>query len=114
MRLVGYVDGVEISFNFYPPNVYKVAIPKKLSGRYIVQLKAIDDAGNEAGTAGIYACIDFQKMTFNILDEKYKSKIRDINFGYMENGSDYFARELKQGFDFAEVYNRYSYRELVM
>ena len=114
MQLVGCVDGIEISFDFYPPNFYRAIIPKRLNGRYIVQLKAIDEAGNEASTADVYMYIDFQQMTFKTLGDKFKFNIDDNDLGYVEIKNIYNSRELDNEFNFKEVYSQYSYRELML
>lgn len=114
MRLAGYVDGIEIAFDFYPPNTYKAIIPKKLNGRYIVQLKAVDEAGNETNLSENYMYIDFQQMIFKILDDKFKFNVDDNNLAYMEVKNIYNSREVYNKFNFKEASNQYSYRELVV
>lgn len=80
MKLIGYLDGVEISFDFYPPNNFKAIIPKSVKGSYIIQLKAIDEAGNETNQSDIYMFIDFQKVIFKELDSKYLWKYKKNEF----------------------------------
>ena len=93
MRLKGYVDGVEVSFTFIPPNTFQGVVPKKLNGRYIVQLQLVDEAGNETNNADVYMFIDFQKMQFKVL-EKYKYVENGVNMGYMECTPQYSYREV--------------------
>lgn len=114
LKLIGYVDGIEISFDFYPPNIFKGIIPKKLNGRYIVQLKAIDEAGNETNTAEVYVYIDFKKMIFKVLDENYKFNIDNNGLGYIEVKDTYNINIIEDKFSFKEVQSQYSYRELVV
>lgn len=114
MKLVGYVDGVEVSFSFYPPNTFKAIIPKRLNGKYIVELKAIDDAGNENGETSIYMYIDFQSMHFKILNEKYMFNIDENNTKFIEVENIYDSIECINEFSFKEIFNQYSYRELVI
>lgn len=94
MKLVGYVDGIEISFNFCPPNIYEAVIPKRLNGKYIVQLKAIDDAGNETNMADTYMYMDFQQMIFKNLGNKFRFNIDDSKFGFKEVSNQYSHKEL--------------------
>ncbi len=93
MRLIGYVDGVEISFDFYPPNIFRGIIPKRLNGKYVVELKVTDNAGNENGMTDILVYIDFQKMEFKVLDDKFRFNVDD-RFSYKETQSKYSYREL--------------------
>ena len=95
MKLVGYLDGIEVKFDFYPPNQFKAEIPKKSNGTYIVEFKVIDDAGNETNYSNILIAINFNKMSFEILE----------GFTEKEKSSDYNSEELIQ---------EYSYRELVI
>lgn len=93
MRLIGHVDGIEISFDFYPPNIFRGIIPKRLNGKYVVELKVIDDAGNENGMTDILVYIDFQNMEFKVLDDKFRFNVDD-RFSYKETQSKYSYREL--------------------
>lgn len=94
MKLIGYIDGMEIRFDFYPPDIFKATIPKKLSGKYIVQLKVIDEAGNEENKADIYVYIDFQNMSFREVKSPYKLNENDNNYNYMELNCKYTYKEL--------------------
>jgi len=96
MRLIGFVNGVEIAFDFYPPNTFIANIPTCLNGSYIVQLKAIDGAGNEGYFTDVLVYIDFQKMTFKLLNN---------NFKHMQN---------RQQYEYEIIKHNYSFRELVM
>lgn len=114
MRLIGYIDGIEVSFDFYPPNIYRAIIPKRLNGRYIVQLKAIDQAGNETNTSDIYMYIDLKQMIFNVLEDKFKFNIDNNGLGYVEVNNIYNSKEIDNKFNFLEIHSKYSYRELVV
>lgn len=114
MKLIGYVDGIEVNFDFYPPNIYKAIIAKRLNGRYIVQLKALDDAGNETSSTDTYMYIDFQQMIFKVLGDKFKFNIDYNNLEYEEIKNIYNSKEIDNKFNFKEVHSQYSCRELVL
>lgn len=103
MKLVGYIDGVEISFIFSPPNQFKSIIPKKLSGIYIVELHAIDDAGNQNNYTNMLITIDFDKLTFNILKQDFLSN---------ENKNDFYNAQSKKNFITIEKETSYGYKNL--
>lgn len=84
VNLIGYVKGVEISFDFYPPNTYKGIIPKQVDGRYIVELRAIDEAGNISGTTDTFILIDFDKLEYKVIEESYKSILEDDKYSKEE------------------------------
>lgn len=113
MKLVGYIDGIEVNFDFYPPHTFKCTIPKTINGRYIVQLKAVDDAGNETNLTKIYVYIDFKKMDFVILDKIFTFNIDNSDFDYLKIDNLYDFKQLEERFNFMEVNSQYSYRELV-
>lgn len=94
MKLIGYINGIEIKFNFYPPDKWEAIIPKEFSGKYILQLKAIDDAGNEAGFTSIIVCVDFTKMAFEVIDKQFKTKDSSSNYVYNELDGHYRFKEL--------------------
>jgi len=112
MKLIGYIDGVEIRFDFYPPNTFKATIPKKLSGKYIVQLKVIDEAGNEENKADMYVYIDFQNMSFREVGSTYVNKIKDNNLSYIEIKNDYELNENNM-YESIELNCKYTYKELI-
>lgn len=94
MKLVGFIDGVEVVFDYFPPNQFKAYIPKRLNGIYNVELKCIDDGGNESGLAGMYIHVDVQKMIFKVLEKLYIEKVDTANFTVKEVSNKYCYREL--------------------
>ena len=114
MRLIGYVDGIEVCFDFYPPNIYKAIIPKRLNGRYIVQLTAVDEAGNETNVTDIYMYISFQEMEFKVLDEKFKFNIDENKLSFVEIVGIYDPKVIDDKFYFKEIKSKYSFKELVV
>lgn len=113
MKLIGYVDGIEINFNFYPPNTFKAVIPKKIDGKYIVELKAADDAGNIDYSTGIYVSIDFQHMKIKMLNSKYEFKNDTSKIGYERVNNVYDFKELDSKLIFKKDFNPYFYKELM-
>lgn len=93
MRLIGSIDGVEVNFDFYPPNQFKAEIPKKLDGVYVVELKALDDAGNETNYSNIFIKIDFQKMSFSVVDG-FEYNSNNCEYNSKEETGEYFTKEM--------------------
>lgn len=94
MKLIGYLDGVEVAFDFYPPNQFKAEIPKNKSGIYIVELHAVDDAGNQTNMCDMAVLIDFDRLKFKILDTEFEYRMNSEEFGY---------KELQQKFTYKEL-----------
>lgn len=103
MKLKGYIDGVEVSFDFYPPNLWKAIIPRKLTGTYILQLKVIDSAGNETNFSDLFICIDFRNMKFEILGKRYD---------FREKDEEYLCIKLENNQETDAIPNSYVYNEI--
>lgn len=114
MKLIGYVDGIEVNFNFYPPSTFRAVIPKKLDGKYILELKAVDDAGNIGCSTGMYIYIDFQHMKIKVLNSKYQFKNEVEKLGYKKIDSIFSSKELDSKLTFKKSYSPYSYEELII
>jgi hypothetical protein len=94
MKLIGYLDGIEVRFDFYSPNIFKAEIPKKMSGMYIIELHAVDEAGNQTNLCNTVVLIDFDKLTFKILDKNFIEKVENKNYGFKELHQEYTYKEL--------------------
>ena len=94
MKLIGYVDGVELSFEFSPPDTFKAIIPKQLDGTYIVQLFAHDNAGNIDTFANTFVIINFDELSYEILESNINSK---------EQIEEFFAKEIEDKFEMKEL-----------
>lgn len=103
MKLLGYIDGVEVRFDFYPPNKWKAVIPKKFTGKYILQLKAVDKAGNESNFSDLFICIDFRNMKVKILGKKYD---------FIEKGKEYLSVKLDNKQEINTIQDSYIYNEI--
>jgi hypothetical protein len=114
IRLIGQVNGVEINFSFYPPDKFEGIIPKMASGKYIVHLKAIDEAGNKTAFTNIFIYIDFQKMEYKVLGPNYSHKEKGKDFDYIEVEGDFKEAEEIDVISFKELQSQFSYKELVI
>ncbi|KZL93568.1 PF13754 domain-containing protein [Clostridium magnum] len=94
MKLVGYINGIEVRFDFYPPNQFKAEIPKRMSGIYLLELHAIDDAGNQSNMCDMAVLIDFDKLTFKVLDSEFIHETNNEEFGYKELQPEFLYKEL--------------------
>lgn len=94
MKLIGYADGIEVKFDFYPPNNFKAEIPKNMSGIYNIELHAIDDAGNQTNMCNMAILIDFDKLQFKVLDSDILYKTESEEFGYKELQQEFTSKEL--------------------
>ena len=113
MKLIGYVGGAEIAFSFCPPNLFKAEIPKNQNGIYIVELHAVDDAGNQSGFTNIFVKIDFQQLKVSILSPNFNFIENGINLGYREIQNTYEYMIRNTGF-YTKEFNKYSYKELIL
>lgn len=110
MKLVGIIDGEEVTFDYFPPNQFKAYIPKKLNGTYNIHLRCIDDAGNEEGLSGVYIYIDFQKMDFKVLEKVYKDEVNSKNYDCETLNEKYKNDKENDNYNFKELNSQYSYK----
>lgn len=113
MKLLGYVDGVEVKFDFYPPNLFKAEIPKQLDGTYIIQLQAVDDAGNITGYSNIFVKIDFTSLKVQILPKNFDYIKNGEGFGYKKVVFEH-TKQINDAYSNAEIKQQYTFRELIM
>lgn len=113
MKLIGYVDGIEVIFDFYPPNKFKAEIPKRIDGTYIVELHAIDDANNISNYSNIFIRIDFNKLKVEMLSPTYFVKSDDSKFEYIQLFNNFVSKPKENIFSYKKL-DVYKYRELVI
>jgi len=112
MKLIGYIDGVEVLFDFHPPNQFKAEIPKQLDGSYIVELYALDLAGNKSSLySSIFIRIDYNNLKMEVLPSNYNF-INGEEVAFRRLESQYTLKELdKVDFNIAPL--NFAFRELV-
>lgn len=113
VNLIGYVEGVEISFDFYPPDTYKGIIPKQIDGRYIVELRAIDEAGNTTGMTNVYILIDFDQLEFKVLSETYSSILEKEEYAN-EIIALFIGQDESLKYEYEVMDNGFTYKEVVI
>lgn len=115
MRLIGYIEGVEVKFDFYPPNKFIGIIPKKLDGKYIAQFILYDDAGNQTSLSTILIYIDFNKMDFKILNPNNKLDFNIKSNNYFESMkiNTIYSEKIINNFIFKKVFSNYTFKELI-
>lgn len=114
MKLVGYVNGIEVAFDFYPPNTWKVIVSADITGRFVIQLKAIDEAGNSTSAMYVYVYIDFKNMVFKVLDEKYGYEFNSKNYCYGIIDNEYTYDLIDFKYINRTLPQKYSYKKLVI
>ena len=113
IRLVGYVNGVEVTFTFSPPKVFRGVVPASLNGQYYLDLKAVDEAGNQTNYMDLYVLIDFDALTFKILDERYEFNVEDNDDISSEISDNYLNNELNSSFSYSPC-ALYNFKELML
>ncbi len=114
MKLIGYADGVEVLFDFYPPDTFKAEIPKKLNGIYIIELHAVDDAGNKNNYTNMIIAVDFNKLTFNILKQNYISNENKDSFKHLKRRQDYKTEVVETFYNYKSLQSEFVFKELVI
>ncbi|QZY56721.1 PF13754 domain-containing protein [Crassaminicella profunda] len=113
MKLIGYIDGVEVKFDFNPPNQFKAIIPKQLDGIYVLELHVIDQAGNRTNLTNMIVTIDFDKLMFEILEENYSDQMLEKDYSNRNLEKNYINQQENNDFEFRKLQQEYSFKELV-
>lgn len=113
IRLVGYVNGVEVTFTFTPPKVFRGVVPANLNGQYYLDLRAVDEAGNQTNYMELHVLIDFDALSFKILDERYNFNVEDKEDISSEIFDNYLNNEVESGFSHS-LYQPYRFKELIL
>lgn len=113
IRLIGVVNGAEVAFTFSPPNTFTATIPAILKGKYYVHLKAIDDAGNETNYMNLHVMINFDTMSFKILDNTYNVDVDIEDNNHLELSSEYLNKDIRSEFSYS-LYTPCIFKELML
>lgn len=112
MNLIGYVNGAEIRFDFRPPSTFTATLPATKSGACVVELHAVDDAGNVDGYTAEAVLIDFDQLRFRAIEPCYSAGELETDFADRPIAEYYFA-ELPGTFGTRELDQQYGFREAV-
>lgn len=95
MKLIGFIDGVEIAFDYIHPNKFEGVLPNNLKGYYTVELRVTDDAGNVSGMSDMVVAIDFKNLKVKILENNFSMQKEENTFKSYELISKYSFNVLK-------------------
>lgn len=93
-RVIGKTDTFEVVFDITENDVWKANIPLVLSGEYLMELYAYDDAGNVGFLATALFTVDTSNLCCHIEFIKYEAKASFLNdYDYdLEFVSDYACK----------------------
>lgn len=80
VKLQGIIDGQSVIFERDKGDWWKAAIPRNLNGVYIVELTAIDAAGNMAYCAKYIITIDLSALCVHIEPYPYYAEVLEPDF----------------------------------
>lgn len=92
VRLEGKVQGKDVIFNRVVGDVWETIIPPSLSGAYIVELTAYDDAGNMAYTARYILTVDLTSIHAKVRINRIDTKVRLSRYCSKIKLSQYYAK----------------------
>lgn len=101
VRVIGNVDGIEIVFGRTEAGHWVSSVPYDLDGEYVIEVTAIDEAGNEAYSAEMLFIVDLKTL---------KTELKPLNFTtiiYRDN-----SEELSDVYKFIKLEENYTYRIL--
>ncbi len=95
VRLEGKVQGQDIIFNHVQGDDWEAVIPKNLTGIYIVDLTAWDDAGNVAYTTRYIITIDLSALRICLEPYPYWADLLPDDYQRQISCSEYYAELLR-------------------
>lgn len=80
-KLEGTINGQKVIFNKADGDDWEAIIPKSLSGTYVVELTAYDDAGNIGKAFKYLVMIDWGKLYIKLIRFPYEARayLSDFN-----------------------------------
>ena len=92
VSLTGKIDGQEIIFTRKFGDEWETVIPQNLSGIYVVELTAVDEAGNIGFLTKYIVTIDLSAMRVSLEPYPYRAEVIEDNCYYSNIiGSEYHA-----------------------
>jgi hypothetical protein len=114
MILKGYFNGAELSFDFCPESMsFSAEIPRSRSGTYVMELHLTDEAGNTVNECGIIVCIDFDKLSINVLDLGFLAGQESPEYMAAETIEEYICAEASDNYSIQLIPPEFTGRELV-
>lgn len=92
VKLEGCVNGSDVIFTRKSGDVWETSIPANLSGMYVVELTAYDDAGNKSFLAKYILTIDVDALTVSLELIDYQSAIVRDDYESTAFVSIYYAK----------------------
>lgn len=101
VKLEGIIDGIPVIFNWKEGNLWEIKVPPSLTGVYIVELKAYDEAGNMAYVTLYVVTIDISSLKVKI--EPYPYWFELVNTGIAKQSRRHNMTNMKVRFDLGET-----------
>lgn len=92
VKLTGVIEGNPVIFERKSGDVWETTIPAKLNGIYIVELTAVDEAGNIAYCAKYIVTVDLSALCVHLEPFPWKSELLDESYNAKCEVSNYFAK----------------------
>lgn len=106
--LTGKIDGAAINFKNVEGDMWQATIPPSLNGAYIVELTAVDEAGNIAYVAEYIVVVDLSTMHVSLqLSPYFSEKMNDKyerNFKVSDFYAEFSERRYEKRFDLSNYY----------
>jgi hypothetical protein len=109
-KMVGAIDGNEIIFRKDSSGFWTAAVPKDLSGEFIVEVIAYDDAGNQAYSSNMLFIVDPYQLGVQIMPLEYAYRVLDENFNKKSIVSEYAYYVTDSIYKFKELPAKYTFK----
>lgn len=103
VKMVGQADGAEIIFRLNDERDWIATIPKDLDGEYVVEIKAYDEAGNQAYASSMLFIVDPATLEVQVIPINYAYKtLEHEDFNNKTVISEFVYHEVRNSFEFKE------------
>lgn len=95
VKLTGTVEGNPVIFERQGGDTWTCVVPATLSGTYVVELTAVDDAGNTAYCAQYIIAIDLSALCVHLEPYPWKAQLLEKEYVATCILSNYYAELMK-------------------
>jgi hypothetical protein len=103
VKMTGRIDSVEIVFSLSETGAWIATVPPDIYGEFVVEVTALDEAGNAAYSTAMLFTVDIGDLSFSVIPLSYAYKVSGEGFSKVEVQSDYTFYAVNSHFGYAEL-----------
>ncbi len=91
VRVIGTIDGVEVTFDRAQGDVWQVPVPLDDDGEYVVEIIAEDDAGNRSYLTKLLFAVNAAQLCVHVVPVPYYGALLPPAYGGSVQPAPYYA-----------------------